>query len=661
MLVAAGCGAAPATTKIPSEGASRAVRDEDLFVVDCLLPAQVRQLGGALTYVGPRRAIRTSGRDCQIRGGEYVTYDRADYATALKVWLPQAQDGDKVAQTNVGEIYEKGLGIAPDYVLAATWYARAAAQGYARAQINLGHLYEKGLGVEKNPSKALELYRQASGLTDAIALNPVGINADMQREVRALTDELERRKRDTQSLQAQLDRTRVELERTKDDLQRRSTELEAEQRRAADIRQELERTRRQSAAADEAKVRLLQDELARHQADLTARSDTVTQLRQQVLALEQDAERNRVRLQELSAKPVALPGPAIEIIEPTLPLTRGVTPVRISPGTRAVTRLVIGRVFAAAGLLAFTINDQEQSVAEGGLFRADIPVTASSGPVRIVAVDKQGKREQIEFRFAVEPDGSALRSSLELPRTVKLGEYYALVIGNRNYRHWPSLATTEIDAVETARVLEQRYGFKTRLLIDARRADVLQALNDLRAQLTENDNLLVFYAGHGHLDEKINRTYWIPVDGQLDNNVEWISTVAITDSVGAMSAKHVLLVIDSCFSGALTRSALESGMSPEARQHWLEVMASKRSRTVLSSGEVKPVLDAGGGRHSVFAKAWLDILQENRDVIEGQRIYNEVARRVAYAADAMKFEQVPQYAPIRFAGHESGDFLFVPR
>src|SRR5439155_8909413 len=178
-----------------------------------------------------------------------------------------------------------------------------------------------------------------------------------------------------------------------------------------------------------------------------------------------------------------------------------------------------------------------------------------------------------------------------------------------------------------ARVLEQRYGFKTRVLIDARRADILQALNDLRSQLTENDNLLVFYAGHGHLDEKINRTYWIPVDGHLDNNVEWISTVAITDSVGAMSAKHVLLVIDSCFSGALTRSALarlESGMSPEARQHWLEVMASKRSRTVLSSGEVKPVLDAGGGRHPVFAKAWLDILEEDRYVMEGQRIYNEV-------------------------------------
>ena len=101
-------------------------------------------------------------------------------------------------------------------------------------------------------------------------------------------------------------------------------------------------------------------------------------------------------------------------------------------------------------------------------------------------------------------------------------------------------------------------------------------------------------------------------------------------------------------------------MSDEARQHWIEVMAAKRSRTVLSSGDVKPVLDVGGGQHSVFAKAWLDVLAKNVDVLEGQQLYREIAARVAYAADALKFEQVPQYAPIRFAGHESGDFLFVP-
>src|SRR6266566_2986925 len=83
-----------------------------LLIVDCLLPGQVRQLGTG------------------------VAYNRSNYSTALKVWLPTAQSGDKVAQTNVGEIYEKGLGTAPDYASAALWYQKAADQGYARALIN---------------------------------------------------------------------------------------------------------------------------------------------------------------------------------------------------------------------------------------------------------------------------------------------------------------------------------------------------------------------------------------------------------------------------------------------------------------------------------------------------------------------------------------------
>jgi hypothetical protein len=144
--------------------------------------------------------------------------------------------------------------------------------------------------------------------------------------------------------------------------------------------------------------------------------------------------------------------------------------------------------------------------------------------------------------------------------------------------------------------------------------------------------------------------------------------MAITDIISSLAAKHVLVVADTCYAGALTRSALarlESGMSDEARYHWLKVMADKRSRTVLTSGDLKPVLDSGGGKHSVFAKAFLDVLKANSEILEGQRVYQEVSARVSYAAsavltDAGPLEQVPQYAPIKHAGHESGDFLFVP-
>ena len=84
-----------------------------LLIVDCLLPGQVRQLGSALTYLTPRRPIKTTAQDCEIRGGEYASYDRADYRTALQVWLATAKQGDAESEVNVGEIFEKGLGTEP--------------------------------------------------------------------------------------------------------------------------------------------------------------------------------------------------------------------------------------------------------------------------------------------------------------------------------------------------------------------------------------------------------------------------------------------------------------------------------------------------------------------------------------------------------------------
>jgi hypothetical protein len=62
----------------------------------------------------------------------------------------------------------------------------------------------------------------------------------------------------------------------------------------------------------------------------------------------------------------------------------------------------------------------------------------------------------------------------------------------------------------------------------------------------------------------------------------------------------------------------------------------------------------------VFAKAFLDVLASNTEILDGQHLGLEVAARVSYAASSVLVEQNPQYAPIRYAGHEAGDFLFIP-
>src|SRR6187455_2827002 len=174
-----------------------------LQVVDCLLPGQVRVVGGR-TYLTPRRPTRTTAADCAARGGEYLAYDRADYRSALAVWQPAAEEGDAEAQTLVGEIYERGIGAEPNYAAAAEWYRRAADQGNARAQFNLGTFYEQGLGVPTDKLQALNWYRRASGLAEDSLLFRSAAATEQEQQRAALTEQLEQRDRQIEILERQI-------------------------------------------------------------------------------------------------------------------------------------------------------------------------------------------------------------------------------------------------------------------------------------------------------------------------------------------------------------------------------------------------------------------------------------------------------------------------
>jgi len=677
MLVAAGCtapslsGQGPEQPPSPSSSAAPG-RAEALFVVDCLLPGQVRKLG-QMTFLTSRRPIKTSAQVCEIRGGEYISYDRADYRTSLNVWLPQAQTGDKEAQTYVGEIYEKGLGVAPDYAVAFVWYRKAAEQGHMRAQINLGYLYEKGLGVAKDPVQALSWYRQAAGLKEAITLDSGGIRWDSsatntQQELQELRQEVAQQKGESAALRQQLERTQQQLGHTQQELAQRQRATDTQRQQLAQARQEFEQRQQQTAAVarDEAEMRRLAEQLQQREAELTRQQQDMARLQQEKAKLEEETTGYRKRLAQFEQQQAQVPmaGPTIEVVDPPLVSgKRALAVAKVAAGVMGQQHDIVGKVTSPAGVLTFSVNDRPEKLDEHGLFRVPVALRAPSTPIKLVAVDRQGKSTSMELELTLESAAPAVGRPPQSRPKVDFGAYQALIIGNNTYTHLPSLNTPDQDARAVAAVLSKQYGFKTKVLLNATRFDILQALNDLRKTLTDKDNLLIYYAGHGHWEQQIQRGYWVPVDAEQDSDVNWIPTFAITDLLSAMSARHVLVVADSCYSGALTRSSLaklEAGMSNEAREHWLQSVAEKRSRTVLASGGLQPVLDAGGGNHSVFAKAFLDVLASNTDILDGQHLGLEVSARVSYAASSALVEQDPQYAPIRYAGHEAGDFLFVP-
>lgn len=232
------------------------------------------------------------------------------------------------------------------------------------------------------------------------------------------------------------------------------------------------------------------------------------------------------------------------------------------------------------------------------------------------------------------------------------GKFHALVIGNDEYNELPQLETAVNDARAVAQELRNNYGFSVKTLLNVSRYEIVRELSHLRSTLTEKDNLMIYYAGHGYLDEVTSRGYWLPVDAEEDNFANWVSTTDVTDALNGMQARHVLVVADSCYSGALVREA--GNLTTAERGALLKRLSSKRSRTVLSSGGLEPVLDSGGGNHSVFTSAFLNALRSNRDVLEAGRMFTQLRQQVVLEAD-----QTPEYAEIRKAGHEGGDFLFI--
>lgn len=234
-------------------------------------------------------------------------------------------------------------------------------------------------------------------------------------------------------------------------------------------------------------------------------------------------------------------------------------------------------------------------------------------------------------------------------------KYFAIIIGNQNYKHLPKLETPIADAKAVENILKTQYGFETKLLTDAPRKDILSTINDFRKKLSSKDNLLIYYAGHGEFDKTADRAYWLPVDAQRDDPVDWISATDITDNIKRIASKHILIVSDSCYSGTLTRAAAGDLSTKGGRDEFIKKMMERPSRTLMASGGNEPVADSGGGDHSVFASAFLKALKEaDKNSFTAEEIFHGRVKTIV----AGKSDQVPEYNDIKNSGHEGGDFVF---
>ena len=234
------------------------------------------------------------------------------------------------------------------------------------------------------------------------------------------------------------------------------------------------------------------------------------------------------------------------------------------------------------------------------------------------------------------------------------GKYYALLIGNAKYDNWTSLSSPVNDINEIHKILKAKYKFdKVVKIPNATRSEIFKSLKNMRDLVTDNDYLLIYYAGHGEQDTQ--RAYWIPVDVDKEWDPEWIDTVTITAAIQRISARHILLMIDSCYLGSSFKGNKSDIIKTES--DWNAVEANKglknRAGLVLASGGETPVVDTViDNKHSLFAYKFIDILKKNEDYVTSSNIFLKIKKYHS------KQTQTPQFYGVENWGHLDGDFVF---
>ena len=615
------------------------ITPDQLYIVDCLLPPQVRQLGSNFTYMAPRKPAKLSAHECALRGGEYVAYDKASFSSVAKVWMPQAQDGDAKAQSYLGELYERGINGTPDYKSAAMWYQKSVDQGYTPAMLNLGNLYELGLGVEKNTTRAINLYRQASGVTNA----KLELVTDQNlRERRAKENQRIKLLKEVSSLRQQLSAVKKDYDLTKKYVEKSDLKLK-------DLQAKLRSNKGDRLILQ--KIAQLKSEINQKNTELNKQNNLINNLVTKVT--ESTINTNLAQNSDQQG---------INLLSPDVVLTRGIRTIPMLPNAKELN--VMGSVSSAEDVVGLKLNNKSilDTMTESGIFESNVGLLGGDTPVSIEAIKKDGTKwiEQfVAIRNQFDPVESRHLDELFTRRfRDDLGDYYALVIGNNEYKSLDNLETAVQDATEVADVLKSKYGYKVKLITNANQYTMLQALSEYKAKLGKYDNLLVYYAGHGLIDDN-NSGYWIPTDADLDNKTKWIPNKAISDFMGQMKAKHVMVVADSCYSGTLTGSSI-SPLPENVDNEDILFTSRVKARTVLTSGGLQPVLDSDGNGHSIFASAFLDVLNENDGVMEGYRLFKAMSQQVSLRSSLAGFKQVPEYSAIQHAGHEGSEYYFLP-
>ena len=305
----------------------------------------------------------------------------------------------------------------------------------------------------------------------------------------------------------------------------------------------------------------------------------------------------REKLQPLPSDSV---GPEIRILYPVASITRG---VRSKIYVNEAFTPVSGMVTDPSGVVEVKVNGTEEQV-KGDNFETTVRLNYGDNPIRVTATDTWGNESEEEIVVCREDCG-------------RKGKDYALLFATESYIHWNSLRNPLFDATAIQQDLKNIYGFQVELVLNPNRAGILEALlKYAKKQYTDEDQLLIFFAGHGHFNEVFKEGYLVAQDTKLPKDDRtmgsYISHSEFRNIVDRMSCKHIFLVMDTCYSGTFDQRIAMRGEVEDVFKSLSSTDIKRKltytTRWYLTSGDEK-VDDGIPGQHSPFARELLEALR----------------------------------------------------
>jgi tetratricopeptide (TPR) repeat protein len=337
-------------------------------------------------------------------------------------------------------------------------------------------------------------------------------------------------------------------------------------------------------------------------------------------------------------------GPEIKILEPAN--TRG---LKIVAAGKDI--MIKGMAPDPSGLKSVTINGLSVYIKEVGDFWGTVALADGVNKFEIVATDLAGNiTKQI---FEIEKT-SANVPVTPVAVTETQGKNYAVFIASQNYDDTtiPSLENPIADAIKLKLILKNSYNFADEniySLFNPQRDDFKKKFLELKEALQPEDNLVIFYAGHGIWVDKEKKGYWLLTDAQRNDVNTWLPNKQVLDMIAELPSRHTLLITDACFSGSVFKSRSIGADAPAA----LKEMDRKITRVAITSGNDTEVPDV-----SIFMKYLVKALSENKDkFLTAQKMF--ITQIIEAVMTESKTE--PRYGTLELAGHVGGDFIFTKK